>query len=116
MASFIDLTLAETDSDSTVLSIDSESSYHNSMDTVKQEMILEDEGSPLNASINSSPIMQQHCRDTEDGAAYDITSDESESDTEDTYRVYEGEDSDGRATLTEPVNNRYSHVSKQCSK
>ena len=53
-----------------------------------------------------------HCRDTEDGAAYDITSDESESDTEDTYRVYEGEDSDGRATLTEPVNNRYSHVSK----
>ena len=111
MASF---TLAETDSDS-ILSIDSESGYHNSVDTVKQEMILEDEGSPLNASIGSNPIMHSLSWYRRWSAAYDITSDESESDTEGSYRVYEGEDSDGRATLTEPVN-RYSHVSKQCSK
>ena len=31
--------------------------YHNSVDTVKQEMILEDEGSRLNASIGSSPAV-----------------------------------------------------------
>ena len=71
MASF---TLAETDSDS-ILSIDSESGYHNSVDTVKQEMILEDEGSPLNASIGSNDLIPSctHCRDTEDGARLTIS-------------------------------------------
>ena len=110
MASFVDLTLAETDSDS-ILSIDSqmsESSHHNYVDTVKQEMVLDDDvTSPLNTGISSSSItpapVVSYSDAAEDGAC-NITSDDFESDTEGTYRVSEDEDSDRGAKPTEEEN------------